>query len=103
MVAKEAVVGVLEPGHFFGEGCLNGHPLRVTPARAEDVLTVHRLSAALAAEAVAEAVATCKQGYKVTGATLQLGRSERPTLRPLWSYGVDGADRPDFGHFRMPC
>ena len=25
---KEAVVGILEPGHFFGEGCLNGHPLR---------------------------------------------------------------------------
>ena len=29
---KEAVVGILEPGHFFGEGCLNGHPLRVTTA-----------------------------------------------------------------------
>ena len=25
---KEAVVGILEPRHFFGEGCLNGHPLR---------------------------------------------------------------------------
>jgi CRP-like cAMP-binding protein len=24
---KEAVVGVLGPSHFFGEGCLNGHPL----------------------------------------------------------------------------
>ena len=24
---KEAVVGILEPSHFFGEGCLNGHPL----------------------------------------------------------------------------
>ena len=23
---KEAVVGILEPSHFFGEGCLNGHP-----------------------------------------------------------------------------
>jgi CRP-like cAMP-binding protein len=22
---KEAVVGILEPGQFFGEGCLNGH------------------------------------------------------------------------------
>jgi CRP/FNR family cyclic AMP-dependent transcriptional regulator len=31
---KEAVVGILEPGHFFGEGCLNGHPLRVTTATA---------------------------------------------------------------------
>ena len=25
---KEAVVAILEPGQFFGEGCLNGHPLR---------------------------------------------------------------------------
>jgi hypothetical protein len=29
------------------------------------------------------------------GATMELGRSERPTVRPLWSYGVDGADSPD--------
>src|SRR5258706_1247937 len=26
---KEAEVGILEPGQFFGEGCLNGHPLRI--------------------------------------------------------------------------
>ena len=26
---KEAVVAILGPGHFFGEGCLNGHPLRI--------------------------------------------------------------------------
>ena len=26
---KEAVVGILERGQFFGEGCLNGHPLRI--------------------------------------------------------------------------
>src|SRR5580692_9279217 len=26
---KEAVVAILEPGQFFGEGCLNGHPLRM--------------------------------------------------------------------------
>src|SRR5438105_15719257 len=31
---KEAVVGILESSHFFGEGCLNGHPLRVTTATA---------------------------------------------------------------------
>jgi uncharacterized protein GlcG (DUF336 family) len=37
------------------------------PGRAQDVLTTHRLSAALASEAVTEAVAACaKQGYKVT-------------------------------------
>jgi CRP-like cAMP-binding protein len=26
---KEAVVGILEAGQFFGEGCLNGHELRI--------------------------------------------------------------------------
>jgi CRP/FNR family transcriptional regulator, cyclic AMP receptor protein len=26
---KEAVVAILEPSQFFGEGCLNGHPLRL--------------------------------------------------------------------------
>jgi hypothetical protein len=29
------------------------------------------------------------------GATMELGRSERTTMRPLWSYRVDGADTPD--------
>jgi len=38
---KEAVVGILEPGQFFGEGCLNGHPLRIatTTAMEESVIT----------------------------------------------------------------
>jgi CRP/FNR family cyclic AMP-dependent transcriptional regulator len=31
---KEAVVGILEPGQFFGEGCLNGHPLRIATTTA---------------------------------------------------------------------
>lgn len=29
---REAVVGILEPGQFFGEGCLNGHSLRISTA-----------------------------------------------------------------------
>ncbi len=33
---KEAVVGILEPGQFFGEGCLNGHPLRISTTTAMD-------------------------------------------------------------------
>src|ERR1700726_1728626 len=33
---KEAVVGILEPGQFFGEGCLNGHPLRISTTMAMD-------------------------------------------------------------------
>ena len=38
---KEAVVGILEPGQFFGEGCLNGHRLRIatTTAIEECVIT----------------------------------------------------------------
>ena len=38
---KEAVIAILEPGHFFGEGCLNGHPLRLasTTAMEECLIT----------------------------------------------------------------
>jgi CRP/FNR family transcriptional regulator, cyclic AMP receptor protein len=38
---KEAVVGILEAGQFFGEGCLNGHDLRIatTTAMEECLLT----------------------------------------------------------------
>ena len=31
---KEAVVAILEPGQFFGEGCMNGHPLRMATTTA---------------------------------------------------------------------
>jgi CRP/FNR family cyclic AMP-dependent transcriptional regulator len=31
---KEAVVGILGPGQFFGEGCLKGHPFRIGTTRA---------------------------------------------------------------------
>jgi CRP/FNR family transcriptional regulator, cyclic AMP receptor protein len=31
---KEAVVGIMEPGQFFGEGCLNGQSLRIATAAA---------------------------------------------------------------------
>jgi CRP/FNR family transcriptional regulator, cyclic AMP receptor protein len=38
---KEAVVAILEPSQFFGEGCLNGHPLRLatTTAMEECLIT----------------------------------------------------------------
>jgi len=35
-LGKEAVVGILESGQFFGEGCLNGHPLRLATTTAMD-------------------------------------------------------------------
>jgi len=48
---KEAVVGIMEPGQFFGEGCLNGHPLRIstTVAMEQCVITSIARSAMLAA------------------------------------------------------
>jgi CRP-like cAMP-binding protein len=38
---KEAVVAIMDAGQFFGEGCLNGHPLRMatTTAMEESVVT----------------------------------------------------------------
>jgi CRP/FNR family cyclic AMP-dependent transcriptional regulator len=36
---KEAVVAILEPGQFFGEGCMNGHKVRMSTTTAmEDCL-----------------------------------------------------------------
>ena len=43
---KEAVVAVLGPGDFFGEGCLNGHPLRIATTRAMDECVITRLEKA---------------------------------------------------------
>src|ERR1700720_4073377 len=40
---KEAVVAILEPRQFFGEGCLNGHPLRMGSTRAMDECVITRL------------------------------------------------------------
>src|SRR6202158_1286679 len=47
---KEAVVGILEPGQFFGEGCLNGHPLRIgTTMAMEDCVITSIAKAAMIA------------------------------------------------------
>jgi CRP/FNR family cyclic AMP-dependent transcriptional regulator len=43
---KEAVVAFLETGHFFGEGCLNGHSLRIATTRAVDECVVTRIEKA---------------------------------------------------------
>jgi CRP/FNR family transcriptional regulator, cyclic AMP receptor protein len=45
-LGKEAVVAILGPGQFFGEGCLNGHPLRVATARTVDECVITRLEKA---------------------------------------------------------
>jgi CRP/FNR family cyclic AMP-dependent transcriptional regulator len=41
---KEAVIAILGPGHFFGEGCLNGHALRIATTTAMDDCTVTRIT-----------------------------------------------------------
>ena len=41
---KEAVVGLLGVGHFFGENCLNGHPLRTTTATAIEECLITRIA-----------------------------------------------------------
>src|SRR5258708_29768666 len=43
---KEAVIAILGPGHFFGEGCLNGHRLRVATTTAVDECVITRLEKA---------------------------------------------------------
>jgi len=40
---KEAIIGVLESGSFFGEGCLAGQPLRMSTASAIEASTVIRV------------------------------------------------------------
>jgi CRP/FNR family transcriptional regulator, cyclic AMP receptor protein len=47
---KEAVVAILEPGQFFGEGCMNGHALRIaTTTTMEDCLITVITKAAMIA------------------------------------------------------
>src|SRR6202789_3842547 len=47
---KEAVVAILEPGQFFGEGCMNGHTLRISTTTAiEDCLITAITKAAMIA------------------------------------------------------
>src|SRR3954466_3197860 len=48
---KEAVVGLLEAGQFFGEGCMNGHKLRIATTTTMEacLITAIKKSAMLAA------------------------------------------------------
>jgi CRP-like cAMP-binding protein len=43
---KEAVIAILEPGQFFGEGCLNGHGVRVATTTAMVDCLVTRITKA---------------------------------------------------------
>src|SRR3984957_12320270 len=41
---KEAVVAILGPGSFFGEGCLNGHALRIATTTAMDDCVITKIA-----------------------------------------------------------
>src|SRR5690348_221139 len=43
---REAVVAIMDAGQFFGEGCLNGHPLRMATTTAMDDSVVTKISKA---------------------------------------------------------
>ena len=45
-LGKEAVIAILGPGHFFGEGCLNGHALRIATTTAIDECVITRIAKA---------------------------------------------------------
>jgi uncharacterized protein GlcG (DUF336 family) len=53
-----------------------------SPARSDDLVTTRRLSAALAAEAVTEAVASCtRQGFRVSAAVVTIDGVTQASLR----------------------
>ena len=43
---KEAVVGMLEAGQFFGEGCMNGHALRIATTTAMEACLITAITKA---------------------------------------------------------
>jgi CRP-like cAMP-binding protein len=49
---KEAVIAILEPGHLFGEGCLNGHGLRVATTAAMEECVIARIAKSVTIAAI---------------------------------------------------
>jgi uncharacterized protein GlcG (DUF336 family) len=68
---------------FYAPLCAFGIAVALTaPARADNVLTTHRLGAGLAVEAANEAVAACaKQGYKVSATVVDTDGVTQAQLR----------------------
>lgn len=49
---KEAVVAILEPGQFFGEGCMNGHTQRISTTTAMEDCIITSISKAAMIDAI---------------------------------------------------
>jgi uncharacterized protein GlcG (DUF336 family) len=85
----------MKNNHFASLLCALTIVGAAAPAQAQNVLTTHRLSAALASEAVSAAVAACaKQGYKVTAVVVDADGVEQAMLRG------DGASMTTLGAAR---
>jgi CRP/FNR family transcriptional regulator, cyclic AMP receptor protein len=80
---KEAVVGILEPSQFFGEGCLNGHPLRIATTTAMEECTI----TAIAKEAMIAALHSEQQFSELFVAYLlsRNGRIEEDLIDQLFN------------------
>src|ERR1700730_5560234 len=104
---KEAVVAILEPGQFFGEGCMNGHPLRIatTTAIEDCVITSITKDAMIAAIHEEPKFSELFMGYFLTRNSRieedlidQLfNSSERRLSRPLLllaNFGKEGSPQP---------
>jgi CRP/FNR family transcriptional regulator, cyclic AMP receptor protein len=108
---KEAVVGILEPGQFFGEGCLNGHKLRISTTTAMEhcVVTAITKAAMIATLHDQPAFSELFMAYLLTRNTRieedlidQLfNSSERRLARMLLllaNFGKEGAPQPISPH-----
>jgi CRP-like cAMP-binding protein len=108
---KEAVVGILEQGQFFGEGCLNGHHVRIstTIAMQDCVITSITRSAMLATLHAEPAFADLFIGYLLTrNARIEedlidqlFNSSEKRLARLLLllaNFGKDGNSQPIAPH-----
>src|SRR6202165_3368709 len=51
-LGKEAVVAILEPGQFFGEGCMNGHPRRIATTTAMENCVITSITKAAMVAAI---------------------------------------------------
>jgi CRP-like cAMP-binding protein len=108
---KEAVVGILEPGQFFGEGCLRRHSIRIstTVAMQDCVVTAISKAAMLATLQAEPSFADMFIGYLLTRNSRieedlidQLFNSSEKRLARLLlllaNFGTDGNPQPIAPH-----
>jgi len=80
-LGREAVVGIMEPGQFFGEGCLNGHPLRVATTTAMEHCVITSITKEAMLEAPPWRADVCRIVHDVSSVTEQPDR--RGPCRPV--------------------